>query len=123
MLGGAGGFVGTGENLIPSGEEDGAVLVLGAERECGGCDGTRQQGVVGAALTEDDKLGSRERLRAGLGVAVDVGGEGLEGRDGQLVAVRGVVLDAAKLAPRLEHDAAQLIAEGLAVELAGVAVG
>jgi hypothetical protein len=34
-----------------------------------------------------------------------------------------VVLDAAKLAPRPEHDAAQLIAKGGAVELAGVAVG
>lgn len=97
--------------------------MLGAERECGGCDRAGQQGVVGVALTEDDKFGGRERFWAGLGVAVDVGGEGLQGGDGQLVAVGLLVLDAAKLVPRTENDAAQLIAEGLAVELAGVAVG
>lgn len=117
------GLVGAGENLIPCGQQDGGVLVLGAEGEGGGGDRTGQEGVVGLAASEDDKLGSRERFGAGLGVAVDVGGEGLEGGDGQLVEVRLIVLDALEMAPSSEDDAAKLVLKGGAVELAWEAVG
>jgi hypothetical protein len=39
-VGWAGGLVGAGEYLIPCGQQDGGVLVLGAEGEGGGGNGT-----------------------------------------------------------------------------------
>jgi hypothetical protein len=99
------------------------ILVLGAEGQGGGGDVRGQGTAVRFAAAKYAELGCGVRPGAGLAVAVDVGRQGLQRGDGEFLAVSSVVLDPAQVAPRIENDAAQLVSEGLAVELAWEAVG
>jgi hypothetical protein len=67
---------------LPDGEEDGAVLVFGAEGEGYGGDAGRQDAAIVGGAGVHGEVRRREWLGALLAVAVDVGGEGLEGGDG-----------------------------------------